>query len=270
MLSIICPCYNSETHIVRLSDSLLSQIETTKPYEIIFIDDGSSDRTLELLHSHSILFKNKNIDIKIITQSHKGPGSARNLGIKNSKYEYIAFIDSDDIWYKNKINETINIITKYGNEYNTFVHDEIYKKSNGESLKITSGILISQNVSESLYKRNCLSTSATIISKKILVDTGGFDESLMSSQDYDLWLKISSKMKLYKINKVLGEYIESENSITSKYYLYRCFDQLKIAIRYKNFVNFHIFFIKVLKIIFSKQWIYGLSNIFTNKKGHNY
>ena len=122
----------------------------------------------------------------------------------------------------------------------------------------------------SLYVKNCLSTSAVIVKKELLIKHGGFDERLMSSQDYDLWLKLSPYLVLYKINDILGEYHETSNSITAKFYFYRVFDQLLIAYRYKSYVTIHQYYFKVFKIIFSKQWFYGLKNIFFGNKSHNY
>ena len=92
----------------------------------------------------------------------------------------------------------------------------------------------------------------------------------MSSQDYELWLRLSPHLKVLKIDQVLGEYRETLNSITSKFYIYRMFDQLIIAYRYRKYVPLLKFYLKIIKIIFSKQWFYGIKNIILRKKSHNY
>ena len=105
---------------------------------------------------------------------------------------------------------------------------------------------------------------------KLAKNSKGFDEELMSSQDWDFWLRLAPLLKIKHINKVLGVYNENIGSITSRFYITRMLDQLKIAYRYKDYVGNYIFIYKVTKIIFSKQWFYGLKNIIFNKKGHNY
>ena len=92
----------------------------------------------------------------------------------------------------------------------------------------------------------------------------------MSSQDYDLWLKIAKKIKLCKIDKILGEYREKSSSITSKYYLFRFYDQIKIAHRYRSYVKLQDYIFKIFKISFSKQWLVGLGSLLTGNKKHNY
>ncbi len=77
-------------------------------------------------------------------------------------------------------------------------------------------------------------------------------------------------MKVRIIDKVLGEYIENPNGITARPYFTRALDQLKIAMRYKHYVNYSHFIYKIFRIIFSKQWYYSLINIIFNKKEHNY
>ena len=90
MFSIIIPLYNKEKYIVNTIKSVLNQ--SFSKFEVIVVDDGSSDNGVNAV---------KKIDdsrIKIITQKNQGVSAARNNGIKNAKYEYIAFLDADDLW----------------------------------------------------------------------------------------------------------------------------------------------------------------------------
>ena len=103
MLSIICPTYNSMETINDLIDSMLNQKSIKNNLEIIFIDDGSTDKTVKLLEKGILKLQNNKYKASLYKSEHKGPGAARNLGIKNSQFDYIAFIDSDDIWYEEKI-----------------------------------------------------------------------------------------------------------------------------------------------------------------------
>ncbi len=266
MISIICPLYNSENHLDKLIDSLLEQKGVSETIEIIFIDDGSNDQTLLTLIPKTKLLEKKYSTVKILKQKHKGPGAARNYGIKESSYDYIAFLDSDDRWYETKLQVCIDIIKENKDMYNCYIHDEKYIRKNGESSIIENGITKNESISRSLYLNNCLSTSAVIVKKSLIKKFQYFDENLQSSQDYDLWLKMAPDLKIYKIKDILGEYIESSYSITSKYYIYRFLDQLFIAIRYRHYVSNLQFLKKIIRIILSKQWFFGL----IKKNSHNY
>ena len=259
MITVICPCYNAEKYIDKTIFSLLDQERVNFKFEIIFIDDGSTDNTLELLNRSKKFFDDKGIQIKIISQNNSGAGAARNKGIKSASFDYLAFLDSDDIWMKTKLQICYDFIIK-NKESNFFSHNERYIKLNGNNIFLKHGEFKYASITKSLYLRNSLSTSAVVVKKSLLVDCGGFDTTLKSSQDYELWLKLSPHMKFCNIDLTLGEYHEIENSITSKYYLFRFFDQLIIAYRYRHYVHFAYFLKKVLKILVSKQWIFGLFN----------
>jgi len=262
MISVICPCYNAESYIGKTIQSLLSQTKKDFTFEIIFIDDGSTDKTLNKLKDSIKFFLEKDIMVTVKTQNNCGAGSARNLGIKHSKFKYIAFLDADDIWMKDKLQVCYDFILK-NPSHNLFSHNERYIKLNGTMSKLTNGLFAFNDISKSLYIKNTLSTSSVILYKDLLNTYGCFDVSLKSSQDYDLWLKLSPGLKPFHINLTLGEYIEIEGSISSKYYFFRFLDQIIIAYRYRKYVNIFLLIIKLSKILFSKQWLLGL---FTSRR----
>ena len=103
-ISIIIPTYNSEKYVIRCLDSLKQQ--TIPPYEIIFINDGSTDNTLNVLKQY------EGLKLDIISTENKGQGSARNLALNKAKGDYIWFIDSDDTISADAIEKLTNIITK--------------------------------------------------------------------------------------------------------------------------------------------------------------
>ena len=119
MISIICPCFNSGDTIDGVINSLLTQVNTKFKYEVIFIDDGSKDNTISLIKNGIKQLDSKGITSKIHLGTHKGPGAARNQGINISNYDYIAFIDSDDIWENVKLEKQISFMEK-NNLYFTY------------------------------------------------------------------------------------------------------------------------------------------------------
>ena len=117
-VSVIIPTFNRAKLVQRAIKSVLNQ--TIKPYEIIVVDDGSTDDTLEVL---------KNYPIKVLTQKNKGVSSARNLGIKNATGDIIALLDSDDEWLPKKIELQLKL---FENGF-SFTHtDEIWIRDNKE------------------------------------------------------------------------------------------------------------------------------------------
>mgnify|MGYP001156741618 CR=1 FL=1 len=245
--SVICPTYNSANFIEQNFNSLLNQ--KYQNFEIIYIDDGSSDNTVEILKK---LIQNRS-KFTILKQANKGPSSARNLGIKKSNGNWIALIDSDDTWNSLKLDKINQAILK-NIKTNFIVHWEKFNKLNGKSLILKHGFVTKNNLlfQKSLYNRNFLSTSAVVFNKELIFTHGGFDETLPNAQDYDLWLKLAPDIKLYIIKEVLGEYNETTNSITLRPYFKRILSELKIAFKYRKYDNFYL--IKILKILFSKRW----------------
>ena len=99
--SVILPTFNSSSFIDKALQSLMSQ--TYRKFEVIASDDGSKDNTVRILKKYKKLFKKKKIDLTKIENFNFGPGYARKKAIKKSKYEWLAFLDSDDVWHKDKL-----------------------------------------------------------------------------------------------------------------------------------------------------------------------
>lgn len=252
-ISVVISTYNSEKFIKKTLISLENQKKL--PEEIIFSDDGSTDKTTEIIELW--LKKNNNIKCKILKNQHGGPGYARNIGINNSNFEWIAFLDSDDTWDKNKILETKKAISNELN-INFIAHYEIHEDKYGIRKEISRKLKDFENskkkLSKFLYISNIFSTSAVICKKSLLKEKGLFDPNLLNGQDYDLWLKLSPKINLYVIKKNLGTYYDTINNISSRPYFKRIKAELIICFRYRKLANFSLFLIKLFKIIINKNW----------------
>jgi len=246
-ISVVCPVYNSKGYVKKTLDSIINQ--DLKPREILFIDDGSSDGTPQYLNE---ILSNKKIKIKwkIFNCNHNGPGAARNIGIKNAKSNWISFIDSDDIWERNKLKK-VNDIIKLHSNINFISHNEKHLKSDGSILHINYIKKYDQNNSleKQLFLENIFSTSAVTCKKSLFHNEGYFDETLMSAQDYEVWLKLSKKIKLYFIDEFLGTYIERDGNITSSNWKLRLRNELIILNRYKHYVNFNIYWYRIILLV---------------------
>ncbi len=252
-ISVICPTYNSERFIQRSIDSIKNQIDV--PNEIVFSDDGSTDETINIINNNKDSLNKKKIKVTLLTNKHEGPGSARNKGIENSSFNWIAFLDSDDIWMPEKIQLVRSYIEKKDDILIT--HWEDYIKLNGEKVVLKHGIHIKSEIPlpTQLYKKNFLSTSAIVLNKKLIQKVGGFNAYLPNGQDYDLWLRLSSFVEIIVIEKSLGVYIQEINSITSRPYFYRIKSNIIIAWNHRDKSSMMFFILKLLRIIFSKEWL---------------
>lgn len=209
MLSVIIPVYNREKYIKDCLESVLNQKNPGCNYEVIVVDDGSSDNTPKVLSE----FKGK-VVYKRIDNSGK-PAVPRNIGLRIAKGELVAFQDSDDIWLENKLEEQLKDFNKkYILSYaNAKVVDD-----NGNLLGkniINNQQAYSGDVFGRLLKENFVSTLTVIANKKVIMDLGGFDESKNYLEDYDMWLRMSLKGKFIYTPKVLAEYRMHQNNISS-------------------------------------------------------
>jgi len=192
-VSVVIPTFNRLSLISRAIDSVLSQ--TTKPFEIIVVDDGSSDNT-------STFIKNNYKSVKLIKQKNLGVSKARNVGIKNSSGDWIALLDSDDEWKKNKLEVQIKSLSEY----------DYYSVCHTNEIWIRNGIRVNQKKRHQKYGGDifdkCLdicriSPSSIIFKKNIINEVGWFDEGLSICEDYDLWLRITANYKILFIDKPL-------------------------------------------------------------------
>ena len=193
-ISVIIPTYNREKLLKKTIESVLNQ--TIQANEIIIIDDGSTDKTRELVMSF------KNSHLKYIFQKNNGVSNARNRGINIATNEWLCFLDSDDIWEENKLEEQIifhkenpHILISNTDELWLFNNKIIKQKKH--QLK-PSGFCFEENIPNTL-----IGASTVMIHKSVLRDIGYFDEELTACEDYDLWLRILVKYELGLINKKL-------------------------------------------------------------------
>ena len=225
-ITTIIPTYNRAEFLIKTINSVLNQ--TIKPNEIIVVDDGSCDNTKDILKE--FILKNQ---IKYIYQENKGVSSARNKGIENSKGEWITFLDSDDIWEKDKIEQQIefhnknkDILFSYTGELWLF-NNKIIKQKKHQQKK--DGFCFEENLQNTL-----IGASTVMIKKTIFDEVGVFDESLDVCEDYDLWLRILYKYKVGLIDKPLIKKIAGHQGQLSFSTPLMDSYRVKVLLKYKN------------------------------------
>jgi len=212
LVSVIIPAYNAVAFISDAIESVLGQ--TYKNFEIIVIDDGSTDSTPRLLSKYKPT-------IKIFSINHSGPASARNVGIRNSSGKYIAFLDADDLWEKDKLLKQIMYMEKNSDLGFSYTYAICFSDCDGK--KIYSKELrcnLEGNVFQNLFWSNFIVNSTVMVKRICLEKVGLLDESkdIIGSEDYDLWLRLSREYKLGLIPEILTEYrIHNKNLIGNSY-----------------------------------------------------
>lgn len=197
MISVIIPMYNSKDTIKSALESVLNQTYS-EPVEIIVINDGSKDGC-EKIVEEIILNNQTNRTIKLINKPNGGVSSARNIGIKESSGEWIALLDSDDIWLPEKLQKQANEIKK--NSDIKFIGTN----RNGELypfFKKSQNHLYTLNAKEVIAKWHP-HTSTALINKGVLLKTNLYDETRTHAEDGDLWLRITQYCDLYVVNEDL-------------------------------------------------------------------
>ena len=196
-ISVVIPVFNRKQLIERSINSVINQ--TYPPDEIIVIDDGSIDGTYDLI-------KKNYPQVILIHQENKGVSAARNVGITIAKGKWIAFLDSDDEWFPEKLEEQINYL-KINNSYKICHTDEIWIRNQVRVNPMKKHKKYGGKIYNKCLPLCVLSPSSIIIHKEIFDDVGLFDEKLPVCEDYDMWLRICYKYEVLFLNQKLIQFM---------------------------------------------------------------
>lgn len=205
IVSIITPVYNAEKFLSETIQSVL--IQTYKSFEYLLIDDCSSDNSAAIIKE----FADKDARVKYIKlPENSGAAVARNTGLENAQGRFVAFIDSDDVWYPEKLQKQLDFMTK-GNKGFTY--------TNFEHITEEGEILTSPNLPEKLnysglLKNTAIACSTVIIDRQII---GDFRMPLVrKGQDTATWLQILKVHdNAYLLDEILNQYRGREGSLSS-------------------------------------------------------
>ena len=208
-VSVIIPTYNRVKFLPACINSVLKQSIPVE--EIIVVDNNSSDGTVNYI-------RDKFKMVRVLIERNKGVSFARNLGILNSKNNWVAFLDSDDEWMPDKIQKQIKLIKRLNYKVN-FIHtNEKWVRNN---------IILNQKKKHAkkggYIFQDCLdickiSPSSTLIKKSLFDQYGLFNTKFKVCEDYELWLRFTSKIEIGYINEVLIKKNGGHNDQLSKKY----------------------------------------------------
>lgn len=207
MFSVVIPLYNKELSIQKTLQSVLDQ--TYQEFEIIVIDDGSTDASAEKVKEL------KDSRIKLIQQKNAGVSAARNRGIKEARYEWIALLDGDDLWDSDHLEEVLKMMSifPYENIYATS-----FRYSDGRkvlSQDILNPIYRVDNYFKLALQGHLIWTGIIVFHKKAFDEAGRFNIKLNRGEDLDLWIRLANKYDIIKSSKQTATYnVEELNSLT--------------------------------------------------------
>ncbi len=189
LISVIVPTYNRAQTLLRALESVINQSHSA--WEMVVVDDGSTDDTRERV-SRWAADAGVQSRYQYVRTENRGVSAARNLGVQIAQGDWLAFLDSDDEWLPNKLSTQWPLLSEF-----KWVH--------GEEIWIRNGVRVNPMKKHAksggrIFTRCadlcCVSPSAVILSREIFVEADGFREDFPVCEDYDLWLKISSRHEI--------------------------------------------------------------------------
>lgn len=187
LISVVIPTYNRAHMVCEAIDSVLAQ--DYAPFELIVVDDGSTDDTPDRIGAYGDR-------IRVLTQENKGVSAARNAGIHMAQGDFLAFLDSDDLWEKQKLSCQMDFFKAHPHML-ICQSEEIWIRKGKRVNPMNKHKKLSGMLFEPYLHLCLISPSAVMIKRELLETVGLFDESLPACEDYDLWLRIACRYPMF-------------------------------------------------------------------------
>ncbi len=192
-VSVVIPVYNRWPMVGEAVDSVLAQTECD--YELIVVDDGSTDETPRRLRDYGAR-------LTVLSQGRRGVAAARNLGASRAAGKYLAFLDSDDLWHPRKLQRQLAFMER-NPDVQICQTDEIWLRNGVRVNPRNKHRKPSGDIFRASLELCLVSPSAVMMRRELFERVGGFDESLPVCEDYDLWLRISKDIEVPLIPEAL-------------------------------------------------------------------
>jgi len=211
-VSVIIPAYNAARYLPFAIDSVIAQSYTD--WEIVLVDDGSTDNTRALADSYRPILQDK---LQYIYQTNRGLPAARNTAMRAARGEFLALLDADDVWLPHRLARGVAIMD--ADPQTGLVHARV-KRINPEGNIIGELPVelrhLSGYIARNIYTRRAHIVCPTVLFRVRCLDSAGwFDESMRATEDRDLWFRIAQHDKIAYIDEVLAYYRLSPSSMTS-------------------------------------------------------
>ena len=208
-IAVIVPTHNRARLLPRALRSILGQ--SLKPNEIIVVDDGSTDETREMIRRDFS-------SIHYLHQSQSGVSSARNVGVAFCSSDWVAFLDSDDEWDKDKLAGQWRALQQQP-EFNFCHTDEVWIRNGRRVNPMDKHSKTGGWIYPKCLPLCAISPSSVMIRRSVLLKVGGFDETLPACEDYDLWLRLCARYPvLYVPERLINKYGGHEDQLSRRYW----------------------------------------------------
>ncbi len=208
LVSVIVPVYNRADLVGATLESILAQ--TYRNIEIIAVNDGSTDTSLEVLKAYADKYPDK---VKLIDQQNTGQVRARNNGIQHAQGEFIAFLDSDDTWAREKLELQIPLFTPKTGLVYCGINEVDQNNTIIRTVPCEAGMRGS--IYRKLLIKNRMTGGSVVVSRTALESVGVFDESLQAAENWDLWIRTARNFKVNYLNKPLVNYLKHSGNLSS-------------------------------------------------------
>ena len=207
MFSVVIPLYNKEQYICRAVDSVLSQ--TYEQFELIVVDDGSTDRSAELVENI------KDDRVRVIRQDNQGEGPARNSGVLAASNHWVAFLDADDAWLPDHLREISNIINRFDKvamvSTSCIEITDSSKKVNIDN-NPEANIRVINYFIEAAKDIGIVNSTSVAIKKEVFEEVGGFS-NFRAGTDLEYWARVALKYSVAKSNRITCCYYRNTGGV---------------------------------------------------------
>jgi glycosyltransferase involved in cell wall biosynthesis len=210
-VTVVVPAYNAAKYLSETIESVLAQ--TFKDFELLVIDDGSTDNTAEIAHQYS----QQDSRVKLFYQENQGVSVARNMGIQMAQGEFVAFLDSDDQWLSDKLAVHIEHLTSQPELGISFAKVEFMTPDSNPTGQFSNSSLTNLTSVQLYYENLIITPSNVVIRRAVFKQVGNFDPNLKGTEDAELFLRISCNgWKVEGIDRVLTRYRTSIGGVSSQ------------------------------------------------------
>ncbi|WP_372966645.1 glycosyltransferase family 2 protein [Marinobacter sp.] len=185
LVSVITPTYNRADFIGEAVESVLAQ--TYPHFEFLIVDDGSEDNTDDVLKPYLADSR-----IRVFRQENQGQSIARNLALAEAKGEYICFLDSDNYWPKDKLEQQVRLFAEFP-DTDVLYGDNVIINEEGCEVSRNNMSRYSGNIARHMIKDNCVAMNTTMARRRCFDEMGGMSGKRRVADDYDLWLRLSAR-----------------------------------------------------------------------------
>lgn len=216
-VSVVIPVYNADRFLAEAAESVIAQGSIVG--ELILVDDGSTDKSRQVMENCQREYGRR---IRCFYQANQGAAAARNKGIEEAQFDYCAFLDADDVWFREKLDLQVRFLEQHP-RFGLVCSNWRLLDDEGAAKRFEAplcGADQTLDLSGWLYTTLLMSvkvwTSTVVMRRAAMQQVGKFDGSLRRGQDYDYWLRSSQSMEIARLAQPTAFYRQHEASITQR------------------------------------------------------